>query len=115
MEPLALLTKEGVRVLDLEGSDFGWDLPLVLDEPGQDPLQMILQQALDLCQESAHLGLTQLMPSFTQRRHQVGQKLTELGMVHLSHALLGDWQASSFWGAAWRCFRACELLQASKT
>lgn len=115
MEPLALLTLEGLRVLDLEESDFGWELPLVLDQLASDPLQSVLQQALDLCQESAHLGLSQLMPSFTQRREDVCEQLVQLGMAHLAGAMQGNWDAARFWGAAWRCFRACELFQGSNT
>mgnify|MGYP000914715707 CR=1 FL=1 len=115
MEPLALLTGEGLRVLDLEESDSGWELPLELDQLQSDPLQGVLQQALDLCQESAHLGLSQLMPSFTQRRQDVCQQLADLGMTHMAEAMQGDWDTSRFWPAAWRCFRASELFQGSNT
>ena len=111
LEPLALLTSEGLCVLDLQGVGSAWELPLVVDELPLDPLQMLLQQALDLCIESSHLGLSQLMPSFVERRQQVCQKLSSLGMTRLSQCLAGSWNAGHFWPAAWGCFRACELLE----
>lgn len=111
MEPLALLTPQGVRVLDLEEPGSGWELPLVLDELPLEPLQALIQQGLDLCQESAHLGLSQLMPSFDERRRELAGQLAEAGMTSLARALGGAWNGSTFWGAALRCFRASELLE----
>jgi hypothetical protein len=111
MEPLALLTPQGLRVLDLEEPGSGWELPLVLDELQLEPLQGLIQQGLDLCQESAHLGLSQLMPSFDERRRELCSQLTEVGMTSLAGALGGAWNGSTFWGAALRCFRAAELLE----
>jgi hypothetical protein len=105
LEPISLVTGEEVIVLDLHQGAEAFQWPVGLGQPQADPLAGLLQEALELCQQAAHLGLAQLLPSFQRRRQELAQQLGESAMMNLGRALSDDW---NFWGAALRCFLAAE-------
>ena len=110
LEPVALGTAEQMVVLDLTEGLPPFDWPLALAEPDLDPLNGLLQEALGLCQQAAHLGLAQLLPSFHQRRLELAERLQQAPLLNLSQALSHDWRQESFWGVALRAFLAAERM-----
>ena len=105
LEPISLATPEEMVVLDLHQGAEAFNWPVGLAQQPADPLAGLLQEALGLCQQAAHLGLAQLLPSFQARRQELAERLGEAGMLNLSRSLSGDW---TFLGAALRCFLAAE-------
>lgn len=105
LEPVSLVTVDQVIPLDLHRGAEAFNWPVNLQVQAADPLLQLLQDCLSLCQHAAQVGLSQLLPSFQQRRLELAARLSQAGMPNLSRSFSKDW---SFWRASIRAFLALE-------
>jgi hypothetical protein len=110
LNPVALWGPDGLSIPDLETTPHEWDLPWLVDEPDESPLHGLLREALGLCSETLHLGHSQLLPSFRERRQELAERLEEAGLLDLARRLRGPWTEETFWPCALRVSLGLESL-----
>lgn len=115
LEPLALMTAEGLRIPDLEEGPRDWELPWLLERENAHPLIGLLRRAQDLCARAFHLGSGQWLPSLLQDRGALATPLENAGFAKLARLHRLPLEEATFWATALRLHLSLEKLHHSQT